>query len=101
MQPLGQRLGVKGYSTGKCEGRLTIESSGGVFRFGLLVLSCLFGLGSQNFDRFTSVCLSGEGAIDRCHKRPTYKLPIASSMSFFGVQFKNGCWLDKPTSYCT
>lgn len=92
MQPLGQRLGVKGYNIGKHEGRLlTSEIFGGASRLGLLVLSCLFGLGLQNSDCSTSVCFSNEGAGGRCRRRPMYKLPIASSMSFFGVQLKK--WL--------
>ncbi len=62
-------------------------------KLGFLVFSCLFGLGSQDGDCLANVCFLGEGASDHCCccKHPTYKLPIASNMSFFGVKSKNGC----------
>jgi hypothetical protein len=65
------------------------EIFSGASRFGLLVLSYLFGLGSQDGDHSTSVCFHGEGAGRCCHICSTYKLPIVGSMSFFYVEPKN------------
>jgi hypothetical protein len=61
---------------------LTCEVSNGVFGLGLLVLSCLFGLGLQDMSGSIGVHFSVEGASSHCHRHPMYKLSIANNMSF-------------------
>ncbi len=65
------------------------EISNGASRFGLLVLSYLFRLGSQDRDHSVGVYFLGEGAGRCCHICSTYKLPIVGGMSFFDVEPKN------------
>jgi len=55
----------------------------GTSGLGLLVMSCLFGLGSLNWDYSPNVRFLGEGANNCCCTCPTYRLPIARNMSFF------------------
>ncbi len=59
-----------------------------------LVISCLFKLGLQDRDCSIDVRFPSEGAGNHCCKRPTYKLPIISNMSFFNAKSKNSYWLD-------
>jgi hypothetical protein len=93
MQPLGQGWGVKGMVLRKCD-------SGGTSKLGFLVLSCRFRLGFHGYDHLFSVCFPNEGVGNHCHKRPMYKLPIASNICFSNAKMEKGCWLDLLTSYC-
>jgi hypothetical protein len=74
--------------------RLTNGGSGGVSRFRFLILSCRFELGSHDWDCSPRVHFLGEGVGGRCHKRPTYKLPIIGNISFSGAKPKKTYWLD-------
>jgi hypothetical protein len=72
----------------------TGKVSDGVSRFGLFVLSCLFGLCSRDGNHFAGVCFLGERASGCYHKCPMYKLSITSNMSFSCVELENGCWFN-------
>jgi hypothetical protein len=61
---------------------LTCEVSNVKSGLGFLILSCFFGLGSQNRDRLVGILFFNDGARGCCFRHLTYKLPIVGNIFF-------------------
>jgi hypothetical protein len=64
---------------------LVVDVFNGASKLGLLVMSCHFGLASCDWDCLLGVRFPGDGVGSRCHKHPTYKLPLLA-VYFFPIQ---------------
>jgi hypothetical protein len=88
LQPLGQRLGVRGYGTGKHEGRLQRLIFQWCFWTQIPCCVLLLKVGLKNRDCLTCVYFLYEGSGSYYHKHPMYKLPIVGGMFFLNQNQK-------------
>jgi hypothetical protein len=70
---------------------------GGTSKFGFLILSCRFKLGSHDWDCSAFFHFPSDGVGGHCHRHPTFKLPIVGSVSFFGAEPKKAYWFNYPS----